>query len=114
MGWSDWVTDGALRTRFRMQPTGSKRNHELVRELNQPDRDLILTNVKKARDEVETGATIKDLSFGRYLGTIPTIDLLKLQETHPDLFSPDGEIARKATIRFFNSSEGAKFRVQRA
>ena len=45
---------------------------------------------------------------------IPIVDFLRIQKTHPDLFSPDREMARKATIKFFNSTEGKPYRVQRA
>jgi hypothetical protein len=111
MGATDWITEGALRTRFHQQPTGSKRSVELVRELNQPDRDLICsTNVEKAKADKKP----RDLSFGRFLGSIPLVDYYRLQKTHPEIFASDPEIARPALIKFWNSSEAAPFKVQKA
>jgi hypothetical protein len=102
--WSDWVNEGALRKRFRMQ------GGDLVSELHQPGEDRILELNKQRRN----GDKPKDLSFGRYLGEVPERTILEWQTKHPDLFSPDAEIQRKATIKFWNSTEAAPFRVQRA
>ncbi len=114
MSWSDWVQEGPLRARFRMDATGSKTTHRLVKEVNQPDRNLIMADTANLRKEAELGNGPRDLSFGRLVGRIPIVDFIRIQENHPDLFSPDGEAARKATIKFFNSSDGAKYRIKRA
>ena len=113
-GATPWVDSGSgLRARFAVDPTGSKRTTTLVKETNQPDRNIIMRHVAEKRKEADAGG-VKDMSFGRYVGEIPLIDFLRIQKTHPDLFSPDVEIARKATIKFFNSTEGAPYRVKKA
>ena len=72
-----------------------------------------MRNTALMRDEAE-GTKMGDMSFGRLVGRIPIVDFLRLEKTHPDLFSPDVETARKATIKFFNSSEGAQYRIRKA
>ena len=116
MGWSNLVDDrtgSGLMARFRMQPTGSKREAQIVREIIQPDRNIVMSQIREEEKAAHSGQ-IKDLSFGRYVGSIPMVDILKLQKSHPDVFSPDSDTARKATIKFMNSSEGRQYRVQRA
>lgn len=111
MSASDWITEGPLRQRYHLQPTGSKRSVQLVRELNQPDRNLICaTNQELAKADTKP----RSLSFGRFLGSIPMVDYYLLQKSHPDIFSPDPEIARPALVKFWNSTEAQPFRVQRA
>ncbi len=112
-GWTPYIEEGPLRARFKTEPGGS-RTTTLVRELSQPGRDAILEQNKLAAIEASTGNGPRDLAHGRYLGSIPILDFLNLQKSHPDLFSPDRDIARKATIKFWNSSEGEPYRVQRA
>ena len=114
MGKTPWIVEGDLRVRYWDQPTGSKHTTQLVKETNQPDRNIIMRNTRTMRDAASLGEKPKDLSFGRFVGRIPIVDFLRIQKSHPDLFSPDVEIARKATIKFFNSTEGAPYRVQRA
>ena len=100
----NWFNEGSIASRTLLED-GKAIVHQY-----QADRDLIMESNKLR----SIGDKPRDLSFGRYLGSIPLIDVLKLQKTHPDLFSPDAEIARAATIKFFNSSEGRGFRVQKA
>lgn len=117
MGWSDWVPAGTgdLRVRYRVQPTGNKNETQLVKEVNQHSRDAIMADTAKLRDDAESHqGKPRDMSFGRFVGRIPMVDFLRLQKSHPDLFSPDAEIARKATIKFMNSAEGRQYRVQKA
>ena len=113
-GWTPFTSnDGELHTRFNVAPTGSKRVTRLERQIVQPGRDAIMEQIKTERAAADDG-DLKDMSFGRYVGSIPMLDMLTIQKNHPDLFSPDVEIARKATIKFFNSTEGAPYRVKRA
>jgi hypothetical protein len=108
---TDWITEGPLRQRYHLQPTGSKRSAQLVVEQEQPDRNLICnTNVELAKADSKP----RDLSFGRYLGSIPLVDYQRLKKTRPEIFSNDPEIARPALIKFWNSADAAPFRVQRA
>jgi hypothetical protein len=111
-GWTPYVTEGPLAARFKTEHGGKRTT--LVKETSQPERDLILSDVAEMRKEASLGNKPKDLQHGRFLGQIPILDFLNLQKSHPDLFSPDREIARKATIKFWNSSEAELFRVQRA
>ena len=104
-----WINDGPLRVRYWDQPTGSKLTTQLVKQTDQPDRDIIMANTAEMRKEAPG-----NMSFGRLVGRLPIIDFIKLQKSHPDLFSPDIQIAKAATVKFFNSTEGAPFRVQRA
>ena len=113
MGWTPYIEEGPLRARFKTEPGGS-RTTTLVRELSQPGRDAILEQNKLAAIEASTGNKPRALSHGRYLGSIPILDFLKLQKSHPDLFHPDPAVKRAATIKWFNSTEGRPYRVQRA
>ena len=108
MANSPWVKDGDLAARFRME------GNTLVKETVQPNRTLILEQNKRDANQITQGNRPRDLSFGRFLGSVPQIDIIHWQKKHPDLFSPDPEIARKALIKFWNSSEGAPYRVQKA
>ncbi len=111
MSWSDWVYEGPLRQRYKVQPTGSKHTTELVRELNQPDASRIYQENQEMAKAIDRPA---NLSFGRWLGRIPKVDYYRLRQERPEIFSNDPEIARPALIRFWNSPEAAAFRVQRA
>lgn len=111
MSVTDWVTEGPLRQRYHLQPTGSKRSVQLVKELNQPDRDLIC---HRNQELAKMDSSPRDLDFGRFLGSIPFVDFIRLQNETPEIFSPDPDIARPALIKFWNSPEAAPFRVQRA
>jgi hypothetical protein len=95
---ADWVTHGDTVTRV----------------ISQPGRNEILAQNAELATGIAQGDKIKDLSFGRYLGSVPMVDILNWQVNHPDLFSDDAQIARKALIKFWNSSEGRPYRVQRA
>ena len=46
-----WVSEGPLRARFWDQSTGSKMESQLVREVNQPDRDVIMANTAEMAKE---------------------------------------------------------------
>ncbi len=113
-GKTPWLNEGPIRVRWWDQPTGSKLYTELVKETNQPDRNIIMADTAQKRKDASLGDKPRDLSFGRFVGRLPIVDFLRIQKSHPDLFSPDADIARKATIKFFNSTEGAPYRVQRA
>ncbi len=113
-GWTAPITEGPLQVRFKTETGDSKGHTLLVRELSQPGRDEVLEFNKLAAIEASTGNKPRDLSFGRYLGSIPVLDFLNIQKSHPDLFSSDPGIARPALIKFWNSTEGRPYRVQRA
>ena len=113
-GNTPWVEEGPLRTRFRLDPSGSKNSVSLVKETNQADRNIIMANTAEMRKEIDGNKKAGDLGFGRLVGRIPIVDFIRIQKSHPDLFSPDPEVARRATVRFFNSTEGAPYRVRRA
>jgi len=108
MANTPWVKDGDLASRFRME------GNTLVKETVKPNRASIMEQNKRDANNVTQGKRPKDLSFGRFLGSVPMIDIIDWQKKHPDLFSPDPEIARKALIKFWNSTEGAPYRVQKA
>lgn len=114
MSARDWVREGELAARYWMQPTGSKRTAQLVKQIVQPSRPAILADIKQKRIDADAGNRPKELSFGRYLGSIPTVDIIRLQKEQPEIFSGDAEIARKALIKFWNSPDAELFRVQRA
>ena len=78
----------------------------LVIETVQPERGLILDEVKRRRDH-KLG---KDLSFGRCALTIPDIDYYKLIASNPDLNSQDGEIQTRAWMKFARSSISGPYR----
>jgi len=104
--WIKPLHEGSLSRRVRIQD-----EHLALVDTVQPDRDQICErNQQRARQDRKP----RKLGFGRYLGEIPLLDVIKLQTSHPDLFSPDKDIARKALIRFWNSPEAKPFRVQRA
>jgi len=112
--WSEAAADpNGLAVRFKTETTGSKGTVKLVKETFQPDRNLIMEGNKSLQRAAEDGM-IKDMSFGRWVGRIPTLDFINLQEKYPDLFSNDIELARKATIKFMNSPEAAGYRIQKA
>jgi hypothetical protein len=108
MSNTPWLQNGDLAARWRVE------GEKLVRETVQPNRDRIMEQNKQDAVEVAQGNRPKDLSFGRYLGSVPFQDMLMWQKKHPDLFSPDVEVARKALIKFWNSTEGRPYRVQKA
>lgn len=108
MSNTPWIKEGPLAVRFR-----DEQGH-LVKETVDTGREFILEENKRLANEVTQGNKPRSLSFGRYLGSVPMLDIIKWQKEHPDLFSPDREVARKALVKFWNSSEGRPYRVQKA
>lgn len=108
MSNTPWIKEGPLAARFRTE------GDLLIKETEDMGEQFILEENKRLANEVTQGNKPRDLSFGRYLGSVPMLTLLKWQKTHPDLFSPDAETARKALIKFWNSTEGRPYRVQKA
>ena len=108
MADSPWIEQDGFAVRY------TEEQGQLVKKSRQINREAILEQNKRDANNVTQGIRPRDLSFGRYLGSVPMQDILRWQKSHPELFSPDQEIARKALIKFWNSSEGRPYRVQRA
>lgn len=79
----------------------------LVRSHTQPNRKAILREVQTRRDNP---GSVRDLSFGRPVLTIPDLDLHRLFRIYPDLACPDAEIKTKAWLKFMRSSESKPYR----
>jgi hypothetical protein len=112
--WTPWIhEESGLSARFKTEGGGGDSTN-LVKQMVQPDRPQILKEIAEERKQASLGNKPKDLAHGRYIGSIPMIDYMRMQRTHPDMFSPDRDIARAATIKFMNSTEAEMFRVQKA
>jgi len=99
-----WIAEGALRVRYR-----EEQGH-LVKEFDQPNRGLILSDVAEMRKETQnTKAT------GWLIGSIPTIDYYRVVlPKYPELESNDAEITKAALIRFSNDPEMRPYLVKKA
>ncbi len=105
-GNTPWINEGSLRQRFHME------GDQLVRELNQPDRDLIMDSVQDQRRRQER----HPLLGGWKVATIPLVDLERGKLSYPDLFdrSADADTRRKALLRFSQDLEMRQYRVRAA
>ena len=99
-----WIAEGPLRVRYR-----EEQGH-LVKEWDQPNRDLILADTAEMRKEVQnTKAT------GWLIGSIPTIDWHRVVlPKYPDLESGDAELSKKALIAFSNDPAMRPYLVRKA
>ena len=79
------------------------------RRLSQPTESLILERNAELRKD--PGA-IKDLEFGRWVGTIPLNDYEALCRKYPELSAGDGKQRQECLLKILNSEEGRKYLVQ--
>ena len=96
--------EGNLFRRSRMDHDG-----RLLIDTHQPDRDEIMADTAERRKD----GGGRDLSFGRLVGRIPTMDYYQLQKTHPQLFNGDAEQQQKAWVKFING-EGREYMLKKA
>ena len=82
---------------------------KLQRRLTQPSESIILERNAELRKD--PGA-IKDLSFGRWVGTIPLNDYEALCRKYPELKHGDGKQRQTCLMKILNSVEGRKYLVQ--
>ena len=75
----------------------------------QPGRDVILN--RNAELQKNPGV-IKDLSFGRHLACIPTLDYERLKRENPALRSPDAKVRSAKMIELMKRRENKQFLVQ--
>ena len=101
---SPWVNEGSLRVRFK-----EEQGH-LVKETNQPDRNLILGEVQKERNEDGKQRFLG----GHKVATIPENDLPFVRACHPGLFEGDAETKKKALIAFSNDPRMSIYKIKRA
>lgn len=99
-----WISEGPLRVRFRQVGT------KLVRETNQPDRDLIMDQIQ---DERRDGRRQPFLG-GYKVCSIPLVDWERVKQKYPELQSGDQELARAALIRFSHDPEMQKYLIEAA
>lgn len=75
----------------------------------QPDRKVILERNQRLRN---TPGAVKDLSFGRFLASIPLEDYYRLQREHPELRSGDAKVRSQKMLALLRDPENRKFLVQ--
>ena len=90
-----WINEGSLRARFRQV------DEKLVKETNQPDRDLIMGEIVEERKS----ASRQPFLGGYKVASIPLVDWERVKLKYPELESKDADLAKKALIRFSNDSE---------
>ncbi len=99
-----WINEGPLRVRFR-----EEQGH-LVKELNQPDRDVIMSSIQE-----EKKLTQRKSSLGYKVASIPLLDWENVIKKYPEFMEAcDSELKRNALIRFSNDPDMACYRLKRA
>lgn len=99
-----WINEGPLRVRFREEAG------HLVKETNQPDRNIIMEATQKERRD-----TPRQSFLGGYkVGSIPLVDLERVKKLHPGLFCKDAEERKKALIRFSNDPDMRPYLIKKA
>lgn len=81
----------------------------LYRELTQPSEDLILARNQELR---KTPGTLRDLSFGRQVASIPLNMFEAALRAGYDLNCHDAKVRAKEMHRYLQSEEGKKCWVQ--
>lgn len=99
-----WINEGSLRARFRQ--VGDK----LVRETNQPDRDLVMENIVEERKH----SPRQNFLGGYKVASIPLVDWERVKLKYPELESKDADLAKKALIRFSNDPDMSEFKFKGA
>ena len=99
-----WINEGSLRARFRQ--VGEK----LVRETNQPDRDLVMDTIVEERKH----SPRQNFLGGYKVASIPLVDWERVKLKYPELESCDADLAKKALIKFSNDPDMAEFKFKGA
>jgi hypothetical protein len=100
-----WINEGSLRVRFR-----EEQNH-LVKELNQPDRDVIMAGIQEEKKLVQK----KDSALGYKVGSIPLVDFEIVIKKYPEFMDKcDSELKRNALIRFTNDPDMQQYVLRKA
>lgn len=99
-----WIDEGSLRARFRQV------DDKLVRETNQPDRNLIMDNIVEERKH----SPRQNFLGGYKVASIPLVDWERVKLKYPELESCDPELAKAALIRFSNDSEMSQYKFKGA
>ena len=81
---------------------------KLVRALTQPTENLILERNNELR---KNPGMIRDLSFGRWLATIPFNDIEALRRKYPELVHGDAQLVAQTWMKIFHMPEYRKFLV---
>lgn len=75
---------------------------------DQPDRGLVLD----ANRRVQNDRSARKMSWAEPHLRIPHLDLELLKQRFPELASTDGQIKKRAWVRFYNSAEARPYRVR--
>lgn len=94
-------TDGVLVSRYHVNKHEG-RHGRTYHTLDQPSRKLILERNAELR---KTPGTLKDLSFGRQLASIPVLDYYALRQKFPKLRSSDAKERSEEMMRVLRMPE---------
>jgi hypothetical protein len=98
-----WLNEGSIRVRYR-----EEQGH-LVKEFDQPDRDIILGHVAELRKCEQTKKE------GWLIGSIPTLDYERVVlPKYPEFRHGDAEQRKRALIRFSNDPDMSIYLVKKA
>ena len=98
------IYDEVFKSEFHQSSDG-----KLTRVLSQPSEEIILNRNKELR---KNPGAIKDLSFGRMVGSIPLNDWEMLCRKYPALTRGDSKQMQAQLMKILNSEEGKKYLVQ--
>ena len=99
-----WISEGSLRARFRQ--VGDK----LVKETNQPDRDLVMQTIVEERKH----SPRQNFLGGYKVASIPLVDWERVKLKYPELVHGDADQKKRALIRFSNDPDMAEFKFKGA
>ena len=101
---SPWVDEGSMRVRYREEAG------HLVKEWDQPDRDLILGHVSELK---KLDQNVK--ASGWFIGSVPFLDWERIVlPKYPELQSNDAELKKAALIKFSNDPDMRPYLVRKA
>ncbi len=100
----NWINEGPLRVRF------SEEHGHLVKEWDQPDRELILSDIAEQRK-----APQRRFLGGWKVGSVPLYDWHRIVlPKYPELAGTDKIERDKALVRFSNDPDMAPYLVKKA
>ncbi len=99
-----WINEGPLRVRFR-----EEQGH-LVKELNQPDRDVIMGSIHEDKKLKQ-----KTSALGYKVASIPLVDWERVVKKYPEFMDRcDSELKRNALVRFSNDPDMSQYILKKA
>lgn len=105
-GETPWINEGPLRKRYRME------GDQLITELNQPDRDLIVDSIQTEKRE----APVQRTMGGYKVASIPLVDLERVRKAYPAIFErgADQDLRARELVKFSSDPRFSEFVIKKS